>query len=114
VRAADRRPEVYESSGNIFEDMGSPDAAERLAKALLARTIRKRLEGRTQTDAAAVLGISQPDVSDLVRGRLRRFSQERLEKFLTLLGANVRIVVEPCASGQQTGAVTVEIAESLR
>jgi predicted XRE-type DNA-binding protein len=71
----------------VFEDMGMQDAEERLAKADLARVVRKTIRDRglTQTEAADLLGVKQPDVSDLVRGKLARFSIERLERFLIAL-----------------------------
>ncbi len=78
---------VHDSSGNVFADMGMADAETRLAKAELARTIRRLLEARglDQGAAAELLGIGEPDVSDLACGRLARFSMERLERFLNVL-----------------------------
>jgi len=78
---------VHDSTGNVFSDMGMPDAETRLAKAELARAIRKLLEERRLDDRAAaeLLGISQPDVSDLTCGKLARFSVEGLERFRNAL-----------------------------
>jgi predicted XRE-type DNA-binding protein len=78
---------VHDSTGNVFADMGMPDAETRLAKAELARSIRKVLEqrGLDPSAAAELLGISQPDVADLTCGKLARFSMERLERFLNAL-----------------------------
>ena len=75
---------VHDSPGNIFEDMGMPNPGERLAKAELARVIRQIVKerGLTQSEAAALLGLKQPDVSDLMRGKLARFSMERLDRSL--------------------------------
>ena len=86
---------VETSTGNIFEDLGLPDAQTRLAKAELSRSIRRVLadKGWKQREAAEVLGLAQSDVSDLVRGKLRRFSMERLHTLLMRLGADVRIEV---------------------
>ena len=94
---------VHDSSGNIFEDMGMPNAEERLAKAELARVIRKVLRERdlTQAQAAARLGVKQPDVSDLARGKLARFSMERLERFLNALDRDVRIQAGPSLWGKR-------------
>lgn len=82
-------------SGNVFADLELPDAEELLAKAGLARRISEviRRRGLTQTQAAAVLGVDQPKISALVRGRLSGFSFERLLRFLLRLGQDVRIVV---------------------
>ena len=88
--------EVYESSGNVFADLGLPDAEERLAKAMISRLIANaiRERGLTQSQAAALLGTTQPKVSALVRGQLAGFSMDRLFRFLTVLGMNVRVEVD--------------------
>jgi predicted XRE-type DNA-binding protein len=107
--------EIHASSGNIFEDMGMPDAAERLAKAELARVVRKaiRERGWTQARAAEELGIPQPDVSDLVRGRLGRFSRARLERFLNALDMEIRIQVGPRPAGKDHAGISVEVVGSF-
>ncbi|MDP2959244.1 MAG: helix-turn-helix transcriptional regulator [Longimicrobiales bacterium] len=104
--------EVHDSSGNVFQDVGLRDADERLAKAELARIVRQvlRQRGLTQSQAAAVLGASQPDVSDLVRGKLARFSMGRLERFLNALDMDIRIQVAPRANGKVRADITVELA----
>jgi predicted XRE-type DNA-binding protein len=103
--------EVESSSGNVFEDLGLPEPAERLAKAELARVIRKIVADKswTQRRAAEVLGIAAPDMSDLMRGKLKRFSQERLERFLNALDMDVRIQVAPRRKGKKRASVTVEL-----
>jgi predicted XRE-type DNA-binding protein/phage-related protein len=79
---------VHDSTGNVFADMEMADSETRLAKAELARAIRNVLEerGLDEASAAELLGISQPDLSDLTVGKLARFSMERLERFLNALG----------------------------
>lgn len=101
---------VRTSSGNVFADIGAADAEERLAKAELSRIIRRTIaeRGLKQAQAAALLGVTQPDVSDLVRGRLRRFGMERLQRFLTLLGMDVEVRVMP-KSRRRRGRLTVEL-----
>jgi predicted XRE-type DNA-binding protein len=103
--------EIESSTGNVFEDLGLPDAASRLAKAELARVIRKIIaeKGWTQRRSAEVLGIAPPDMSDLVRGKLARFSQERLERFLNALDMDIRIQVGPRRKGKKLANVTVEL-----
>jgi predicted XRE-type DNA-binding protein len=93
----DEEPTIYEVGDNIFADLGRPNADELLAKAELARAIRRLIAegGLTQAAAAEVLGITQPDVSNLHRGRLAGFSMERLYRFLNALGQDVQIVVQP-------------------
>jgi predicted XRE-type DNA-binding protein len=91
------KAQVAPSSGNVFADLGFPDAAAELAKAELATRIAEIIEerGLSQTQAAKVLGIDQPKVSDLVRGKLTAFSVERLFKFLNSLDRDIEIVVRP-------------------
>ncbi len=82
-------------SGNVFTDMGLANPEDRLLKARLAMFINKAIEahGWTQQHTAGVLGITQPKVSDLSRGRLKNFSVARLMTFLTLLDHRVAITV---------------------
>lgn len=86
-----------ESSGNVFADLEIPNAGEMLAKAELALKIADILHRRrlTQVQAATVLGVDQPKVSALIRGRLSGFSIERLLRFLLLLGTDVSITIKP-------------------
>jgi predicted XRE-type DNA-binding protein len=88
--------DFVKGSGNVFADLGLPDAEERLAKAELARQIehivkRKRL---TQEKTAKILGISQPKVSALLRGKLAGFSMDRLFKFLMDLDQDIEIRIK--------------------
>jgi len=107
--------QVQDSTGNVFEDMGMRDAEERLAKAELARLIRAEIRDRglSQNEAAALLGVKQPDVSDLVRGRLSRFSTARLERFLNALDLEIRIQVGPRPEGKVRAGITVESVKSF-
>lgn len=84
------------STGNVFEDLGLPDAEELFVKSNLAMKINKIIEKRhlSQTQAAAILGIPQPKVSMIQHGKLRGFSLEKLCHFLTLLGRDVDIVIK--------------------
>jgi predicted XRE-type DNA-binding protein len=86
---------AYESSGNIFADVGRPDAAEAHARSQLMIHIMKilRERGLTQVQAAEILKTTQPVVSDLMNGKLSKFSMERLFTFLEALGYDVEIVV---------------------
>lgn len=106
---------VHDSSGNIFEDMGMSNPGERLAKAELARVIRKLLKerGLNQREAAVLLEVAQPDISDLTRGKLARFSMERLERFLNALDMDVRIQVGPKPEGKARADVSVELVTSF-
>ena len=88
--------DYIEGSGNVFADLGLPRAEEALAKAELAQKITAIIEERrlTQAQAAEILGVDQPKISALKRGRLSGFSLERLVRFLILLGCDVEIVVK--------------------
>lgn len=87
--------EVYPSSGNVFEDLGLPDSEQLLVKAEITLRIIQAIKRRklTQIQAAKLLGIDQPTVSDLVCGKLRGFSSDRLFRFLNALGQDVEIVI---------------------
>ena len=89
--------DYIESSGNVFADLDYPEADEMLAKAELAQKIAGILQERhlTQVQAAAILGVDQPKVSALIRGRLSGFSIERLLRFVLLLGSDVAITIKP-------------------
>ncbi len=89
--------DIQVSSGNIFADLGMPNADEMLMKAELVRQINEIITERklNQLQAAEVLGIDQPKVSALMRGKLTGFSTERLFRFLNALGCDVQIVVKP-------------------
>ena len=92
---------VTPSTGNVFEDLGLPDAEELLVKSNLAIKISNIIEKRhlTQTEAAAILGIPQPKVSMIQHGKLRGFSLEKLCHLLTLLGRDVDIVIKDRKKG---------------
>ena len=85
------------SSGNVFADLGLPDAEDLLAKAALVHRISEIIEERAMTQAqiAKVLGTTQPKVSDLMIGRLKGFSMERLIRYLNALDEDVEIVTSP-------------------
>jgi predicted XRE-type DNA-binding protein len=98
------------SSGNVFADLGLSAPEEVMAKAQLAAQIAKVISSRklTQTKAATLLGIDQPKVSALLRGRLSGFSTDRLLRFLTVLGHDVKISVRIGSAG--IGHLTVQTA----
>lgn len=106
--------EVHVGSGNVFADLHLRDSGARLAKAALAQEICDiiRNAGLDQRKAAARLGVDQPKVSALMRGRLKEFSTERLMRFLTALGRDVIITVRPPRRGQHAGVLVMSEAES--
>ena len=100
---------VTPSSGNVFADLGLPQAEEELAKVDLAFEISRIIEerGLTQVEAAEIMGVDQPKVSALVRYRLNGFSMERLYRFLNALGRDVEIVVSPKPKSREQATLRV-------
>src|SRR5258705_12614026 len=86
-----------QGSGNVFTDIGLPNADEHLIKAQLVTKIGGLMKARglKQVAAAKLFGVTQPDVSNMLRGDFRQFSVERLMRFLVILGQDVEIVVKP-------------------
>jgi predicted XRE-type DNA-binding protein len=84
-----------EASENIFADLRVANPEQARAKADLVDRIVDIIHERklTQVQAGKALGVDQPKVSALMRGRLSDFSIERLLRFLLLLGQNVHIAV---------------------
>jgi predicted XRE-type DNA-binding protein len=98
------------SSGNVFADLGLPNPEELLAKAELAHRIHVLIKQRnlTQRKAAELLGIDQPKVSALIRGRLEGFSTERLFRFLNLLDQHVEIIIRPKRRAKDQARIQVK------
>lgn len=84
------------SSGNVFNDIGVPNADEHLVKAQLVYKIDTLMKQRKlkQVDAADLFGVRQPDISKMLRGEFRQFSVERLLRFLVALDQDVEIIVK--------------------
>lgn len=104
-----RQERVTRGSGNVFADLGLPQAEDRLANATLGRELARviRARGLTQRATAVLLGIDQPKVSHLLRGRLAGFSTARLMAFLTALGRDVEIVIKVAPRSRRRGRVRV-------
>jgi len=96
-------------SGNVFKDLGLPNAEEHLVKAQLVFKIDTIMKKRRlkQVEAAALFGIRQPDVSKMLRGDFRQFSVERLLRFLVALDQDVHIVVKPHHNRKNAHALQV-------
>jgi predicted XRE-type DNA-binding protein len=107
-------PQVEFSSGNLWADIGRPDADEALARAELMSRVTDIIRARrlTQARAADLLGTNQPTVSDLMRGKLSKFSLERLIAFLNALDQDVEIRVRRLpADSNRAARVVVAPAE---
>ena len=96
------KPVITKSTGNVFRDLGLRNADGLLFKAELVRQLCNRIRalGLTQLEAAARLGLKQPDVSKLVRGRHTGFSVDRLIALLNALQIDVEITLRPRRQSQ--------------
>jgi len=94
-KATKSRAKVVKSSGNVFADIGLPNAEAHSIKADLVIALGDiiRAKGLTQAQAAARLGLAQPDVSKLLRGQFGGYTYDRLFSYLNALGEKVRIEV---------------------
>ena len=99
--------EFHESSGNVFADLGLPDAEEMLLKSQIVVELHRMMKQRklTQTAAAKLIGIAQPDLSNILRGRFRGYSVEWLMRMLTAFGQDIDIVVRPPHKARKPGRI---------
>jgi predicted XRE-type DNA-binding protein len=106
---ANRNVVVEESSGNVFADLGLPNAEELGTKLRLGFFINKIIAERklTQAEAARMLGVNQPKVSALKGYKLEGFSVERLMHFATALEHDVVIEIRPHRAKQGAARVMV-------
>jgi predicted XRE-type DNA-binding protein len=103
-------PKYEVSSGNVFADLGLPDAEELLLKSQLVIELQRLIKLRklTQSKAAALMGVAQPDLSNLLKGKLRGFSVERLLLMLTAFGRDIDIIVRPAARSRKQGGIRLK------
>ncbi|MGB4560052.1 MAG: helix-turn-helix transcriptional regulator [Burkholderiaceae bacterium] len=89
--------EVHRGSGNVFADLGLADAEKLKIKTGLVIQIKKAMHGRglTQQEAAKLMGITQPKVSDMMRGDFTNLSERKLMDCLTRLGYDIEIKIRP-------------------
>ncbi|MGE4439313.1 MULTISPECIES: helix-turn-helix domain-containing protein [Alcaligenaceae] len=92
--------EVEASSGNVFADLGLPDAGNLQIKSGLTLEIAKaiRERGLTQVEAAKRMGLTQPKVSSLLRGEFSNFSERKLMDCLNRLGYDIEIRMRKTSS----------------
>ena len=104
-----RVDEVVRGTGNVFSDLGYPDAAERHAKLRLAYALNQVMAQRqlTQAAAAQILGLTQPKVSALRNYKLAGFSVERLMTLLTALDQDVEIVIRQKPRSRRAARISV-------
>lgn len=111
-RKLERREPVTRGTGNVFADLGIPDAAERQAKLRLVYALNQVLEERklSQAEAAKVLGVTQPKISALRHYKLAGFSVERLMNLLTALDQDVEILIRRKPRSRKAGRISVVAA----
>jgi predicted XRE-type DNA-binding protein len=102
--------DVERSSGNVFADLGLPDADKLKIKSGLVIEITRAMRrlGLTQQQAAARMGITQPKVSDMLRGDFSNLSERKLMDCLNRLGYDIEISVKPAKASE--GQLTLIIA----
>jgi predicted XRE-type DNA-binding protein len=103
---------IEEGSGNVYADLGYVDSDGMLVKAQLAAKIAEIIQVRalTQARAAEILGLTQPKVSALLKGRFRGISEHRLLECLTRLGRDVHIVIKPTPRSRPNGRLILSVA----
>jgi len=103
---------IEQGSTNVYADLGLENAEEMLVKAQLTTKIGEIIKRRklTQVQAAELLGMTQPKLSNLLRGQFRGISEAKMLECLTRLGRNIEIVVKPAGRSQSTGHVSVVFA----
>lgn len=105
----DRACDIEIGGGNVYADLGRKDAAAMLIKAQLAARIDAIIKDRklTQTQAAKLVGLSQPKLSSLLGGRFRGVSETKMLDCLARLGRDIQIVVGPARRSGDRGTVRV-------
>jgi len=101
--------EIEQGSHNVYADLGAEQADDMLLKAELARQIGHIIKNRrlTQQQAADVLGIAQPKLSQLLRGQFRGVSEAKMLNCLSRLGQDVQILIAPTQLRQPVGQIRV-------
>ncbi len=102
-----RKVKVEAGSGNIFSDLGLPDAEIHFLKAQIVSEIYRLTNERklTQAEAGKRMGITQPEVSRMFKGTFREYSIDRLMSFLTNFDRDVEIVVRPHKKSGKSGRI---------
>jgi predicted XRE-type DNA-binding protein len=105
--------EVVQSSGNVFADLGLPNASEKQTRVRLTVAINQIIQKRhlSQTAAARLLDINQPKISALVNYQLEGFSVERLMHFLNALDRDVEIVIKKKPRSKRAARIEVTGAQ---
>ncbi len=103
---------IEKGSDNVYADLGMADSEEMLVKAQLSMKIGEIIKHRkiTQIEAARILGMPQPKLSNMLRGQFRGISESKMLECLTRLGRDVQIVVKAPSKSRKIGLVSVKFA----
>jgi len=103
---------VEKSSGNVYEDLGLPNASEMQIKAALVAKIGEIIKHRhlTQVEASEILGMPQPKLSGLLRGQFRGIGEAKMLECLNRLGRDVEIVIRKPSRSKTSGLTRVVFA----
>ena len=104
------KTKVTPSSGNVFADLRLPNPDEHRVKATIALSIAEMIDNRglTQEEAAEVLGLSQPNISNLVRGKIEKFTIDRLMRYMRKLDYDVTISFKPKPKNRRKATLLVK------
>jgi predicted XRE-type DNA-binding protein len=108
MSARKKLPAYTQGSGNIFADLGLPNAEEHQLKAALILELKRLIASRniTQTAAAKLVEMKQPDLSKLLRGEFKLASVEKLLRMLTTFDQDVEITLKPRRKRGESGRIT--------
>jgi predicted XRE-type DNA-binding protein len=109
MSAKKKLPAHEVGSGNIFADLGLPNAEEHQLKAALVVQLKRLIaeRGLTQTAAAKLIEMKQPDLSKVLRGQLRLVSVDKLMRTLTAFDQDVEITLKPHRKRGVAGRITL-------
>ena len=104
--------DVEVGSTNVYADLGLPAAEEMQVKAILAAKIAEIIKHRhlTQVQAAQILGMPQPKLSGMLRGKFRGISEAKMLDCMNRPGRDVEIVVRKSSRSRATGRISVVFA----
>lgn len=102
---------VVDGTGDVFADLGLQMSDDDMLKVVVARAISRIIQagGYTQIEAAKIMGIDQPKVSKLLRGRLKEFKADRLIDCLLQLGYDIEFKYKK-AAGRRRGTIKLKAA----
>lgn len=106
---------IRRGSNNVFADLGYADPDTHLLKAQLVSRIDEILNEQklTQIEAAKIMGLSQPDVSRLLKGQFREISVERIMRLLIRLGCKIDIAIKPPGRKRVSSLIHLQQLEAV-